>query len=61
MSGSEQKHTLGKTGAKQTRNLLDQSLGSQEGIVLLGKLLDELLVFVQPGQEACISHLLVRK
>lgn len=41
------KYTLGKTGTEETRNLLDQSLGSDEGIVLASKLLDELLVLVQ--------------
>jgi len=38
---------LGQTGTEETRDLLDQSLGSQEGIILLGELLDELLVLVQ--------------
>lgn len=38
---------LGQTGTKETGNLLDQSLGSKEGIVLASKLLDELLVLVQ--------------
>lgn len=40
--------TLGETGSEQTRDLLDQSLGSQESVVLLGELLDELLVLVEP-------------
>ena len=40
-------HTLGETRTKETRNLLDQTLGSKEGIVLASKLLDELLVLVQ--------------
>jgi hypothetical protein len=40
--------TLGETGTQQTRNLLDQGFGSQESIVLLGELLDELLVLVEP-------------
>lgn len=39
--------TLGQTGTKETGNLLDQSLGSKEGIVLASKLLDELLVLVE--------------
>jgi len=43
--------TLGKTGSEQTRDLLDQSLGSQESVVLLGELLDELLVLVEPERE----------
>jgi len=38
---------LGKTGTEQSRDLLDQSLGSKEGVVLLGELLDELLVLVE--------------
>jgi len=41
------KHTLGKTGAQKTRNLLDQGVGSDEGIVLACELLDQLLVLVQ--------------
>lgn len=44
---SKRKLTLGQTGTEQTGNLLDQSLGSKEGIVLASKLLDELLVLVQ--------------
>ena len=40
--------TLGETGAEQTRDLLDERLGREEGVVLLGELLDELLVLVQP-------------
>ena len=39
--------TLGKTGTEETRNLLDQSLGSDEGIVLASELLDQLLVLVE--------------
>jgi hypothetical protein len=41
-------HTLGKTRSKETRNLLDERLRGEEGVVLLGQLLDELLVFVKP-------------
>jgi hypothetical protein len=41
------KHTLGKTGTQKTRDLLDQGVGSNEGIVLASELLDELLVLVQ--------------
>ena len=37
---------LGETGAEQTGDLLDEGLGRQEGVVLLGELLDELLVLV---------------
>ena len=40
---------LGKTGSEQTRNLLNQSFGGQESVVLLSELLDEFLVFVEPG------------
>jgi hypothetical protein len=43
--------TLGETGSEQTRDLLDQSLGGQESVVLLGELLDELLVLVEPTDE----------
>lgn len=38
---------LGETGAQETRDLLDESLGGKEGVVLLGELLDELLVLVE--------------
>lgn len=40
--------TLGKTGTEETRDLLDEGLRGQERIVLLGELLDELLVLVEP-------------
>jgi len=39
--------SLVQTGSQQTRDLLDQRLGSQESIVLLGQLLDKLLVLVK--------------
>jgi len=39
--------SLGETGAQETRNLLDQSIRCDEGIVLAGKLLDQLLVLVE--------------
>ena len=39
--------TPGKTGSQDTGNLLDQGVGSNESIVLAGKLLDELLVLVE--------------
>ena len=39
--------TLGKTRTKETRNLLDECLRGQEGVVLLRKLLDQFLVLVQ--------------
>jgi len=39
--------TLGETGAEQTGDLLDQGVGSDEGVVLASQLLDELLVFVE--------------
>jgi len=38
---------LVEAGAKQTRDLLDQALRSDEVLVLLGELLDELLVFIK--------------
>lgn len=40
-------HTLGQTRTQDTGNLLEKSLGSDEGIVLASELLDELLVLVQ--------------
>lgn len=40
-------HTLGETGTQQTGNLLDEGVGSDEGIVLASELLDELLVLVE--------------
>lgn len=39
--------TLGKTGTQETGDLLDQGVGSNEGIVLARKLLDQLLVLVE--------------
>ena len=39
--------TLGETGTKETRDLLDESLGREECVVLLGELLDKLLVLVE--------------
>jgi hypothetical protein len=58
--------TLGETWAEETRDLLDQGVGCDEGIVLARKLLDELLVFVamypsasvQPSIKPCNSQLL---
>lgn len=38
---------LGETGAQETGDLLDQGLGGDEGVVLAGQLLDQLLVLVQ--------------
>jgi len=38
---------LGKTGTQETWDLLDEGIGSDEGIVLASKLLDELLVLVE--------------
>ena len=40
-------HTLGETGTQETRNLLDESVGSDEGVVLAGQLLNQLLVLVE--------------
>lgn len=39
--------TLGETGAQETWDLLDKSVGSDEGIVLAGELLDQFLVLVE--------------
>jgi hypothetical protein len=41
------RRTLGETGTQETGDLLDETVGSKEGIVLASKLLDELLVLVQ--------------
>lgn len=46
-NNQKQERTLGKTGTQETRNLLDETLGSDESIVLASKLFDELLVLVQ--------------
>ena len=39
---------LGEAGSEQTGDLLDEGLGGEEGVVLLGELFDELLVLVEP-------------
>ena len=39
--------TLGETRTQETGDLLDEGVGSDEGIVLASKLLDELLVLVE--------------
>lgn len=36
-----------ETGAQETGDLLDQGVGGDEGVVLAGEFLDELLVLVQ--------------
>ena len=46
-NNQKQERTLGKTGTQETRNLLDETLGSDESVVLASKLFDELLVLVQ--------------
>ena len=38
---------LRQTGSEETRYLLDQGVGGNEGVVLAGKLLDQLLVLVE--------------
>lgn len=38
---------LGETGTEETGDLLDQGFGGDEGIVLAGQLLDQLLVLVE--------------
>jgi hypothetical protein len=45
--GSGELSSLGETGSEETGNLLDEGVGGDEGIVLLGELLDELLVLVE--------------
>jgi hypothetical protein len=39
--------TLGKTGTQETRDLLDERVGRNKGVVLARKLLDEFLVLVE--------------
>ena len=39
--------SLGKAGAKDTRNLFDEGSRGEEVVVLLGELLDQLLVLVE--------------
>ena len=51
----EHELTLGETRTEQTRDLLDQSFGTEESVVLLGQLLDELLVLVQPERAIIVS------
>jgi len=45
--GGRELSGLGETGTEETRDLLDENLGSKESVVLLGELLDELLVLVE--------------
>jgi len=45
--GGREFTSLGETGTQQTGNLLDQSFRSEESIVLLRQLLDQLLVLVE--------------
>jgi len=40
--------SLGETRAKKTRNLLDEGFRGKKSIVFFGKLLDKLLVLVEP-------------
>jgi hypothetical protein len=46
-NGGGELTSLGELGSEKSGNLLDQSLGGNEGVVLLGELLDELLVLVE--------------
>lgn len=43
----EFQRTFGKTGSQETRDLLDEGIGRNEGIVFASQLLDQLLVLVQ--------------
>jgi hypothetical protein len=45
--GEWKRHTLGETRAQETRNLLDQGVRCDEGIVFASELLDQLLVLVE--------------
>ena len=38
---------FGETGAEETRDLLDEGIGGNEGVVLAGELFDELFVLVE--------------
>jgi hypothetical protein len=49
---------LGETWTKETRDLLDERVGGDEGIVLASKLLDELLVLVAV---LCVSDMIMRR
>lgn len=44
---------LGETGTEQTGDLLDEGFGGEESVVLLGELLDEFLVLVEPTGYLC--------
>jgi hypothetical protein len=46
--------SLGETGSEETRDLLDEGVGRDEGIVLACKLLDQFLVLVTGGRY--VSH-----
>lgn len=45
--GGRELASLGETGAEETGDLLDEGVRGQEGVVLAGELLDQLLVLVQ--------------
>ncbi len=45
--------TLRETWTQETRNLLDEGIGGDEGVVFAGELLDQLLVFVELLQVIC--------
>ena len=45
--GSRELARLRKTRTKETRDLLDQGIGGDEGVVLAREFLDELLVLVE--------------
>ena len=46
--GGRELSGLGEARSKETGDLLDQSFGGHESVILLGELLDELLVLVEP-------------
>ena len=50
MNLNDTTHTFRETRTKETRNLFDKGLRSQESVVFLGELLDKLLVLVEPAQ-----------
>lgn len=53
--GSGELSSLGETGSEETRNLLDQSFGGDEGIVLLGQLLYQPVERQKEKEEAVLA------
>ena len=53
LNHSVMKHTLGETWTQETRDLLDQGIGGDEGVIFAGELLDQLFVFIELLQVVC--------